>query len=299
MKTYFRVDHCPECGKSNDCLEPTCPHCGHQDEEKRSIKGFEHQCVLAWPFQLTLFLVGFLGQMILGVIVSVIVRTIYVSTHPGYTPEELQNYLSSVDTQFLLNSIIYVIVFVALLLILGFRKKLPALFKSFAKWQAPVFGLVGFLAIFAAGMVYSLIVNAIFTATGTPLPGVNANESSLRAMIAAWPLPCLLVFGLIGPFCEEVGYRVGLFGFMSRLGKPLAYILSALVFGFIHFDWGCFGQGSAAIIREVTNINVYIGSGAALCYIYDRFGFGASFTAHALNNLVSIGINIATGGKGA
>ena len=95
---------------------------------------------------------------------------------------------------------------------------------------------------------------------------------------------------------EECAYRVGLFGLASRLGKPLGYILTGLVFALIHFDFGAafnFGpEGFASAVLEWLNLPIYLFSGLAFTFVYDKVGFGASVTAHTLNNMFSIGMNI-------
>ena len=94
---------------------------------------------------------------------------------------------------------------------------------------------------------------------------------------------------LVREIGEEMGYRVGLFGFCSRLGKFAAYAISGVVFGLAHFDIEALTAGdSARLIVEFANLPSYIGAGLFLGFIYDRFGLAASYTAHTLNNVVSL-----------
>ena len=45
----------------------------------------------------------------------------------------------------------------------------------------------------------------------------------------------VILFGIIGPIVEEFGYRVGLFNFLNRTNKIIAYCACGLIFGLIHF----------------------------------------------------------------
>ena len=96
-----------------------------------------------------------------------------------------------------------------------------------------------------------------------------------------------LIFGVIGPICEEFTYRIGLFSLTKRLSRVAAYIITPLVFGFIHFGWGSIATGGDALIIELLNIPDYILAGVIFAFLYDRFGIGASTTAHVMNNLLS------------
>ncbi|MCR5349099.1 MAG: CPBP family intramembrane metalloprotease [Bacilli bacterium] len=294
MNTYFHKDTCPHCGAFYDSVEKTCPECGQQNEAKRDIHAFDHQLNVGIPFQIIFFLLGLVGQQLLGILLSLLVQNVFLSFHPTATREELVAFVESGGYSMGINTAIYVILAGLFFLFLGLRKQLLPLFRSFKGWKPIVAGVVGFAAIYVAGLLYSIITSIILNLAGIPNPGVNANESALRAMTAEFPILCIVVFGIIGPFCEEVCYRVGLFSFLSRLGKVLAYLLAAVIFGLIHFDWDCFGaaDGGVSLLREFINLPTYIGAGAALCFIYDRFGFGASYTAHSLNNLFSIILTI-------
>ena len=120
-----------------------------------------------------------------------------------------------------------------------------------------------------------------------PHSGVNNNESSIDSITTIFPLLSLLVFGLIGPICEELTYRVGFFGFFRKINPILGYIFTAILFGFIHFDFQ-----SNDLINELINIPSYIIAGLMLCYIYDYKGIGTSIIAHSLNNVIGILLQI-------
>ena len=77
----------------------------------------------------------------------------------------------------------------------------------------------------------------------------------------------------------------------------LAYIVTIVLFAFIHFDissilTGLNGQGWDAFINEIINIPSYLAAAAILTVLYEKFGFASAFVAHASNNLISIVLSI-------
>ena len=119
---------------------------------------------------------------------------------------------------------------------------------------------------------------------------VNTNETGINTITTAFPILSLIVFGILGPLCEEVTYRVGLFSSISQKLKPLwAYLITILIFGLIHFDFTALFSGNVdALIIELSNLPTYLVSGLLLCYFYTKEGFGVSSIAHIFNNLLSL-----------
>ena len=139
--------------------------------------------------------------------------------------------------------------------------------------------LIGFgfgVAMIIFPIIYNLIINSFYESS------VNENESSLRNIIAIYPILSLIFFGFLGPICEELTYRVGLFGILKK-PKWLAYVIGTLVFALAHFSFS-----SVNIINELINLPIYIVSGFLMCLAYDKFGLAASLTAHTVNNVYSV-----------
>ena len=116
----------------------------------------------------------------------------------------------------------------------------------------------------------------------------NENEEGLRSFIVIYPWMSLFILGFVGPICEELTYRVGLFGLLKRW-KWLAYIVSALVFAFMHFSFDAEGD---AMIVELINLPMYIFSGVMFALAYDKFGLSASLTAHIVNNVFAVSMTL-------
>ena len=297
MKTYFRQEKCPECEKYHDSTLNACPHCGHQEPEQRDFHAFEHHVHDTFIWQIVLFLIGFAGLQILGFILVAILEVTFMATHPGCTTEEITQYLQSTSANFTATALTYVIIFAVYFLIFALRKRFKELFRSFANGKNYLFGALGGIAILGATMLNSLIINTFLYLAGFGEIGANNNETAIRAIAVAFPGLSIVLLGFVGPFCEELAYRVGLFGFMTRLGKLLGYSVSALIFGFIHFNWNALGSGDVtAIVTEFANLPGYVGSGLALAFLYDRLGLCSSYVAHAFNNVFSITMTIIQGG---
>lgn len=270
-----------------DPVSPTCPHCQGENPDPKMKTAYLHQLIVPTWKQIVLFIIGLIGLNVVATIVQFGMEVTYTATHPGATVQDIANYLTEPTNLFIPNAIAYVSVGIALGLLLW--KAWPAIFKPLKRWQPYVAALVAFVAVIVAEIVYSQFSGAVLKAMGI-VPQSNTNQQGIVAMVKAVPAFSFIVFGLIGPFCEEVTYRVGLFGFLGRFNKVVAYLGTALIFGLIHFGWSAIWSPAypGHFIVELINLPPYIGAGAVFCFIYDRWGFGAAFLAHATNNVFSV-----------
>ncbi len=288
MKTYFVNTSCPKCGHSYDPTYPKCPYCNENNNDRGCLffENFIHTPI--WK-QALFFALSIIGLSLIASFVELIQSGIFSLNNPNSPIEDVQRYLLSIEGA-------SIRVFTSYALLFGFMAALfIGSYKEFIKQASfkKFFLGVGFFGLLLAfNYIYGIISNLLFSAAGID-PSVNGNESSIRAISKAYPLFAIIIFGILGPMTEELGYRVGLFSLISRLGKVLGYILSALVFAFIHFDWTCFSSSQATII-ELINIPSYIVAGLLLCIAYKKAGLLGSYTAHALNNLLSVILIILT-----
>ena len=140
----------------------------------------------------------------------------------------------------------------------------------------------------AFGVLLLIVQSTVSIIMQTIVPtGINNNEAGIESITSLYPFLSILVFGFVGPFVEEITYRVGLFTLLRKRNRVLAYIGTAIIFGLIHFDFG-----ASDIVTELVNLPTYLASGLLLCYFYEYAGFEASFIAHATNNLVATIISL-------
>lgn len=284
---------CQKCGLLIDNDLPTCPYCGYkQDEiienieekdekviennqnEKPNVFKFTRQEIyLERNKNLLLFFVGFLGLQIISLFLSVIL----VSLNP---------YLASFSTKGLafLNFSTYFVTFGAIILIIN-GKDISKFLIPFKKKRTYLYGIAYGLILVIVSSFVSSIMSLLTSNTS-----VNTNETGINTITTAFPILSLIVFGILGPLCEEVTYRVGLFSSISQKLKPLwAYLITILIFGLIHFDFTALFSGNVdALIIELSNLPTYLVSGLLLCYFYTKEGFGVSSIAHIFNNLLSL-----------
>ncbi|MBO4541426.1 MAG: CPBP family intramembrane metalloprotease [Bacilli bacterium] len=283
MKNFaYRV--CGACQKRYDPTANECPHC-HREHPIEGNELFEHDVHVGWIKNLLFLLVGFAGFQIIGYLVALFSQSAFLLSNNLHASKEeltrmLEEYVKQPSYSMLVNGLAYAIVFAILLLILG--KHIKIYLRGFRGWKPYVAGLVGFFALIVTSISWSFIVNII-----RPNTGENANQSTIVSLAIAYPVLSLLIFGVIGPVCEEFTYRIGLFSLCKRFSRILAYIVTPLVFGLIHFGWSSIPEGGAALITELLNIPDYIFAGVILAYLYDRYGIGASTTAHIFNNAFS------------
>ena len=176
------------------------------------------------------------------------------------------------------NFITYAMLFVTLMGVLNVDIK--NLKKEFKHWLPYVVGIGFGIGLIVFSIVYSSFINLFYQSE------INENEEALRSFITVYPITSLIFLGIIGPICEELTYRVGLFGVLKK-PKWLAYVIGTLVFALAHFSFT-----STDLINELVNLPVYVVSGFLLCLAYDKFGLAASLTAHTVNNIYSVSMVI-------
>lgn len=174
-----------------------------------------------------------------------------------------------------LNLIVYSFLFVSMMAVIFLD--IPKQIKIFKGWKPYVFALAFFGGVIMFNAFYTRIVNLFY-----PID-TSSNEAGVRNVIDVYPVASIFILGIIGPFCEELAYRVGLFGLLRRVNRVLAYVVTGLVFGFLHFNFR-----SADIVNEFIFLPTYIVPGVLFAVAYDLFGFPCSFVAHATNNLFAI-----------
>jgi len=258
----FKKVKCNHCEKRYDEAFKECPHCHAANESLDP--SFKHIQMLPFGKQLALFGTGLFGFTLLGLFVSYIFSLFDTSK------------ISNVALNMMLNAIVYGLLFIILFAIVNvdFKK----LFNSFKSWKPFVAGICCFVAMLLLNLIYSLILQA----AGVKITG-NDNQQVIDITSNKFPLTAMVIFGFIGPICEELTYRVGLFSFSKRISKWVAYPLTMIVFALIHFNFD-----AKNLTNELINLPYYFIAGFALTFTYDNFGFAGSTIAHVLNNVFSL-----------
>ena len=168
----------------------------------------------------------------------------------------------------------YAFLFITLVLIIGFNCK--NFIKSLKNYKSYIYGIAFGILLILVPMAYSNFVNLFYQSN------ISENESQLHSMMMAYPALSVIFIGIIGPVCEELIYRLGIF---ESIGKPrwIAYLVSIIVFALMHFQ-----PTSENIINELINLPSYLLSGLILALAYDKCNIATSMTAHMINNLFSV-----------
>jgi membrane protease YdiL (CAAX protease family) len=223
--------------------------------------------------QLLYFVLGFLGLNVIALVVATVVRAVLSAQYPD--PIAYANALSHISYAATINIVSYVILLV--LMFIAAFDVINRLRRQFYRPSVIVKGIgYGMLIILA-----TIALNSIYLVFGIELSD-NANESSVTAIMKAYPFFSLVAFVIAGPMVEELTYRLGLFGLLKRVNRYLAYAGTFLVFGLIHFDFE-----TTNLLNELLNLPFYLVAGLLFCYIYEKEGLVASIYAHVTNNLVS------------
>ncbi len=283
---------CQKCGLLIDSDLTTCPYCGYKQEEiieaevkedkkeenaepvKPNFFRFTRQEIYLANFKnLGLFFFGFLGLQIISVILSLILN--FSNT-----------YLTLISNSgvALLNFGTYFVSFGGIILLIN-SNDIVKFIEGFKNKRSYLYGISYGLALVIISSFVSMLMYAI-----AQIDSVNNNEAGIDSITMGFPILSLIVFGFVGPIVEEITYRVGLFSAVTKkLGSLWGYILTAIIFGFLHFDFTALLSGNTqSIIIEFTNLPNYLVSGLLLCYFYQKEGFATATVAHIFNNTFSI-----------
>ena len=142
-----------------------------------------------------------------------------------------------------------------------------------------------FLGLVFAGLLISItsIYNAFIFNLGITS---NLNQVTVEEVALNSPFFSFIILGIIGPICEELTYRVGLFGIIRKYNRLASYIASSVIFGLLHFSLVDFTLSS--FINELLNLPSYIISGLILTIAYEKGGFTSCIVAHMFNNILSM-----------
>ena len=262
---FFKRTNCPNCNSRFDEMLDYCPFCGIRNEEHSDFKRRHPMTFLPWYLELVLALTGLIGFSLLNIIFSLLLRSTY-QDDAGYG-------------LMLINTLSYLAFFLIIFVIIftrsGYRRDILSKFKI---PTAYMWAGIGFAALLAFSYTYGIIIQVFF-----PDIGEGGNQSAVVDMVTRYPLISILIVGIIGPICEEVAYRVGLFTLLRRVHPSVAYIGTALIFGFIHFDFT-----STDLVTEIVYLQEYMFAGLCFSFVYEKKGFAASTLAHISNNMLSI-----------
>ncbi|MGM9873653.1 MAG: lysostaphin resistance A-like protein [Bacilli bacterium] len=234
---------------------------------------------LSFIKQISCFVIGLVGLQLISVIVTSIVT--FILLKQGHTAEEIEILFVGKEGM-IVTTITYIVTLLAFVLTLlkDFKNIFSSSFKKISSYMA---GIICLLIMIAITRFYSSIVSPFISKSS------NSNQQAIVTYTRSMPLLAVIVFVFIGPICEELTYRLGLYSFIRRKGKLLAIILSSLVFAFIHFDFNALISGNIQnLVDELLIIPSYVLSGVCLSIVYEKYGLAASLTAHILNNLIAI-----------
>lgn len=265
---------CNYCNETYDSFLEKCPHCEEINSDP-VVKKETKTAIYPWWKQLLFFFTGWLGFNIIGDALIFVLA------------------LFGLNTSANINYTAYILLITTMTFIIW--TDFHPLFKSFKSWKPFVFGILGYIAILIFDTGYGIFSSTIMSLINIEKT-INTNEAAVRSVVATYPLMSLLVFGVVGPICEELTYRVGCFGFLRRVNIVVAYIVSTILFALIHFQEKAItnfitnqsGENLYNLINEIINLPSYLFAGAVFAFLYHKWGFAASMTCHITNNSIQI-----------
>ena len=150
-----------------------------------------------------------------------------------------------------------------LIVAVAFHRYLLTDLRIFSKNLLSVLGLcvLGFVVYWAANIFAGLVIALYFPDFANP------NDANIQAMAGDQFWVMFTGSVILVPLVEETLYRGVIFGVADRLNRPLAYILSTLVFALIHVV-GYIGTISPLYL--LVSMLQYVPAGLCLSWAYAR-----------------------------
>ena len=252
---------CSNCQAYYDPTLNECPEC-HKTNELHTRRDIPDSVVFYHPYaQIGLFLCGFayVGMLLIEIIISLFFSSMADST--------LKTCLILFFTYLMMLGGLMAII------LTGRRKEF---FKKFTRPIDYAWGMayVGFML--AAGLFIGMIVSVFYNGE------VNDNQKDAIEYITNYPILMFFTTVLFGPICEELTYRVGLYSFLRRINRVLAFIVASIAFALIHFRFN-----AVDIVGELWSIPSYLACGFLLCLAYEHRGPACAIMAHLVYNLIA------------
>ncbi len=252
---------CSDCDTYYDPTLEKCPSC-HKDNELYINRTINTHITFMHPLaQIGLFLAGFsfagmlVAELIFGNLFGFIGDKVLFKT--------------------LTISFAYLLMFTGLISIIFLTRK-KHFCSKFVKPLDYIYGIGYALTLFFVAVIVSSIITLFYKAED------NTNQGVAIEIAKNYPIIAFIVMGLLGPICEELTYRVGLYSFFRRINKYLALAISAIIFALIHFDFT-----AENMVNELWALPQYIVAGVVLGLAYEHHGPACSLTAHLLYNIAA------------
>lgn len=254
---------CPNCGGYYDPTLKKCPDC-YKDNELYLNRQVSDKIIFLNPIaQIGLFLIGFAWA---GMLLAEYFFAIFISLSSG----------SEVFKKTILLLLTYSSMLGGLLIVVLTTRR-NEFFSKYKRGLDYIYGVVYAITIIIASLMLGSLISIFHT------PADNNNQQAAVEIVKNYPIIAFFILGFLGPICEELTYRVGLYSFFRRINKYLAFGITMIVFALIHFDFDAIGTPD--IIEELWSLPSYLIAGLILTIAYEHRGPACSMTAHILYNI--------------
>ena len=262
----FNSRKCPNCDAYYDPTLEQCPTC-HKDNELYEQRALSKNVVFFHPAaQIGIFLCGFAyGGMVLSELLFAL-------------------FFAAMESSLLKTTLVLLFTYLMMLggiLSIAFLTRRKTFVKRYTRYQDYLFGGAYALGLIFLGLIISFIMT-IFQQTGN-----NTNQNAAIDIAKNYPIFGFFILCLLGPICEEMTYRAGLYSFFRRINKYLAMAVTIIVFALIHFDFL-----AEDMVTELVSLPSYLSAGLLLTIAYEHRGPACSMTAHILYNIFAFALMI-------
>lgn len=157
--------------------------------------------------------------------------------------------------------------------------------KRIIKWS-----LIGLLSLFATNIIFSNFITPQLMNLFKVENFANANSNSLKDKLLSDNMILTIFWAfmivILGPFVEEILYRVCLFTTLRKKTKITAHFVTAILFGFQHV---CIAMFFGSHPQEIILIGSYMAFSLILTVMYEKLKTPIpGIMSHMLSNAVAV-----------
>ena len=209
---------CPNCNAYYDPTLEKCPVCHKHNELYLNREISNHVAFMHPLIQIGLFLAGF-------AYIGMLVASIFVALFFNKNTITDENLLDAI-----LITGAYLVMFIGLSCLIVFTRR-KYFFSKYTRGIDYIYGLAYAITLVLVSSILGNIISIFHQVSN------NVNQDAAESFTVNYPILAFFIVGIIGPVCEELTYRVGLYSFLRRINKYLALAVTCIVFAFIHFNF--------------------------------------------------------------
>lgn len=231
--------------------------------------------------ELLTILLYFVGHMIVGAIILVLVASVFAVIKVGISSDMNTDLLTEVILEYTFKGQFFLDLAFLTTFIILWRKRLSfKVLENKNKKQLALYTSIGAVAFLVCNILLGLIIELIIG------PGTSTNQEAIESLVSIAPLTLVFTTVFFAPIVEELVFRGSIYTMIRKKASPLTTILiTGAIFALLHVIFGLIGGE----VKEIVYFIQYFAMGCAFGYVYHKTdSLHVCIAIHMINNLMGV-----------